>query len=461
MQTFEKTIINILKNKDKNTHKFYFVGIGGISMYAIASRLLKLGQEVIGSDAKRTKNTKTLEKLGATIHYKHDQKNVFGADFVIYSFAVRDNVEVKKAKELNLPVLSRAKMLGLMLKCYKISICVSGAHGKTTTTALIYHVLKTAGLNPDLHLGGFLAKEDVSFVHNNSKIIVCEACEYQDAFLELKPNISVVLNVAPEHLDYFKIYNNVQKSFARFSGRGDVLICDSEHKYLKNSKKSVYFGKNGDYIAKNIKMLLDGTYRFDCYKYKKYYGRFHINLVGIHNINNALAAISVANEFGVNKKIIQKALNSFGGVKRRFEIISKKPFIVHDYAHHPDEIESVLNVIKTIDKNYNDNQENICKLLVVFQPHTYSRTKLLMNRFVEALKDYETAIYKTFSAREKYDKMGSAKTLSNNLGKNSKYFGKKNELKDYIKQKILEGYSVVILGAGDIDEICNKLNINQ
>jgi len=383
MQNFKKAILNILKGKSTKKHSFYFIGIGGISMYSLCLKLIELGQYVGGSDAKRTKNTRILEKCGVKIHYEHNEENVSGFDFVIYSFAVRDNVEVKKAKELNIPVLSRAEFLGLLLCCYKKRICVAGAHGKTTTTALIYHILNKANLNPSLHLGGYIENENISYKYTKSRIIVCEACEYYDAFLKLKPNIAVVLNTAPEHLDYFQTYTNVKKSFNRFAKASEVLICANEHNYIKSSKKNIYFGNNGDYYAKNIKMCCDGTYKFDCYCYKKYYGRFHINLMGLHNVSNALAAISVANELFIGKQIVKDALNDFSGVKRRFEIISKAPFIIHDYAHHPDEIKSVLSEFK---KFYNG------KLLVVFQPHTYSRTKTLMNEFVNVLKDYECLI---------------------------------------------------------------------
>lgn len=460
MQDYEKTILNILKCKDKSVYNFYFVGIGGISMHSLCVRLLNIGQKVGGSDARRSKISKELQKLGVKVHYGHNPKNVLGADFVIYSFAVRDNVEVKKAQELKIPTISRSKFLSLLLKCYKTRICVAGAHGKTTTTALIYHILNKAGLNPSLHLGGFLTEENISYKYTSSNIIVCEACEYMDAFLDLKPTISVVLNTAPEHLDYFKTYKNVNKSFNAFAKSSDMLICNNEHKYICNNKKSIYFGKSGDYVAKKIVMQKDGTYKFDVYKYKKYFARIHLNLVGIHNVYNALAGIAVACELGVKKNIIKLSLSSFGGVKRRFEVMSQNPYIVHDYAHHPDEIRAVLKTASTVVANNCDN--NLNKLLVVFQPHTYSRTKMLMGEFVDALKDYKTAIYKTYSAREKYDKNGSALSLCNTLGETSVYFNKKNDLIKYAINKIAIGYSVIFLGAGDIDKVCqgvfNRLN---
>ena len=447
MYSFEKTILNVLKSKDKNIYKFYFVGIGGVSISALAITLLQLGQKVGGSDTKKSKTTKQLKNLGAEIYYKHDEKNVLGYDFVVYSYAVRDNVEIKKAKELNIPVISRAEFLGLVLKCYKTSICIAGAHGKTTTTALIYHILNCDKLNPSLHLGGVIKGENISHKNTNSDFIVCEACEYFDAFLHFKANIAVILNIANEHLDYYKNYENIKKSFSKFAKKSDMLICNNEQKYINNSKHTIYFGNGGNYTAKNITMLGDGTYKFDCYKYKKYYGRFHINLKGRHNVYNALASIVVADSIGIKKDIIKDALNTFCGVKRRFDVLSLKPYIISDYAHHPDEINSVLLELKKTYKN---------KLLVVFQPHTYSRTKLLLNEFTKALNDYEVAIYKTYSARENYQKDGSGITLCKKLNCGT-YFNTKKELSGYVLSKINDDYGVIFLGAGNIDDIARSI----
>ena len=443
MMQMQKKIFNIICGKYKKKYNFHFVGIGGVSMNSLAMYILNLGQGVSGSDTKKTANTKKLALRGAKIFYGHSENNIRNCDYVIYSFAVKDNVEVKKAKDLKIPVLSRAEFLSLILKKYKTSICVAGAHGKTTTTALIYSVLKEAGLNPSLHLGGTLLSENIFYTYTNSDYIVCEACEYNDAFLKLNPKIAVVLNTAPEHLDYFKTYENVKKSFIKFGNKANVLFCANEHNYIKNNNKAIYLGKNGDFKARNIKILQNGGYVFDVYKHKKYFGRFMLNVLGEYNIYNALFAVAIGDLFGINKKIIRVALKRFAGVYRRMEKISLSPLIYCDYAHHPDEINACL---KEMDKYYKN------KLFIIFQPHTYSRTKSLMDKFIKCFKGRDVVIYKTFSAREKYNKQGSAKKLAQEIGENATFCKSINKLIEIIKQKSKQGYTTIILGEGDLEE---------
>lgn len=439
-------IKNILCGKDKNKYHFHFVGIGGVSMYSLAIYLKNLNQEIRGSDVRQSQNTKNLQKKGINISFGHKQENVFGADFVVYSFAVENNVEVKAAKALKIPCLSRAELLGLILKTYKKIICVSGAHGKTTTTALIYEILKKAGKKPSLHLGGSLCSIGESYDHNLKDFIVCEACEYKDAFLNFEPSVAVVLNIAKEHLDYFKTFENVKKSFNTFSKNAKVLICEDLHK-LENKNK-IILGEGG-FTAKNIKKCGKGLQQFDVYKHNEFYGTFILNLIGGHNIFNAIASIAVADYYGVSKKHIYAALKEFKGVKRRFEVISKKPLVISDYAHHPDEIFSAINSVKSF---YGK------RVFVVFQPHTYSRTKNLMHQFKTAFSGCNVLIYRTYSARETYTPKGSAKTLANNIC--AEYANNLNILKHIVRQKVKEKYIILFLGAGNLsDKIKNVVDL--
>lgn len=449
MQKNTKTISDILSGKTKKIYKFFFVGIGGVSMFSLASLMQDFGQEVWGSDSKKSNNTKELVKRGAKVFGEHKPENVVGCDFVVYSYAVWNNVEVQKAKELGIKVLSRTELLNILLKRYKISICVSGAHGKTTTTALIYKVLCVAGLKPSLHLGGSLAENGKCGIVNNGEIIVCEACEYRDAFLNLKPSVAVVLNVAPEHLDYFKTFNNVKSSFNMFAKSAKVLIYNKQDNFLQNNRK-VSFGDIGsDYYADNVVMRYDGTYDFLCNKFGKCLGWFHINLIGEHNVQNALAATAVCDYLGIDINHIKKAFDEFEGVQRRFQILKNNPLIIHDYAHHPDEIKTVIKELKNFYKN---------KVLVIFQPHTYSRTKLLMNEFVNCFHDADDlALIKTYSAREKYNSMGSSKRLALKLGANCEYLTNKKQAYDLVKQKISLGYAVIFLGAGNINKLAENI----
>lgn len=448
----------------KNKYNIHFVGIGGVSMASLAIYLKKMGHEVTGSDIQQTDNTKKLEQEGIKICYSHKAKNVYGAHCVIYSNAVERGVEVKTAKTINIPCFSRAMLLGEILKTYKTSICIAGTHGKTTTTALIYWILKKADYNVDLHLGGNMTNvtncNDLEIHKNKKDIIVAEACEYKDSFLKLKPNIAVVTNIAPEHLDYFKTFDNVKKSFNKFALSANLLICSNLH-MLQNKNKIIINQTNEQLInlkntqatfcAKNLKMKQDGTYSFKCYKNNKLYETFDLNLIGEYNVYNALCAIAVADHFNIKPKIIKNSLVSFEGVERRFHFLNKEKFIVHDYAHHPDEINAVISQTLKFYKN---------KLLIVFQPHTYSRTKTLMNDFVKCFKNLgtEVVIYKTYSAREKYLKSGSAKTLAKNIGENVVYFNNKQNFINYLVQKNRLGYGILLLGAGDIYEIAKNVS---
>lgn len=432
-------IKNILYGKDNGKYHFHFVGIGGVSMHSLAIYLNNLNQGVSGSDVRHSQNTKNLQKKGIRVNFGHKQENITGADFVVYSFAVENNVEVKAAKALNITCISRAELLGLILKTYKNVICVAGAHGKTTTTALIYEILKKAGKNPSLHLGGNLCSINKSYVYESKEFMVCEACEYKDAFLKFKPNVAVVLNIAPEHLDYFKTFDNVKKSFNIFSKNANVLVCEDLHN-LENKNK-IILGKNG-FSAKNIKKQGKYAQKFDVFKCGEFYGRFSLNLIGKHNVYNALASIAVADNFGVKKQVIGAALNEFKGIKRRFEVVSKKPLIISDYAHHPDEIYSAIDAVKSF---YGK------KVFCVFQPHTYSRTKSLLLQFKLAFKGSGVVVYRTYSARETYSKAGSAKTLACNIP-NAIYANNIKYLGSVIKEKIMQNHIILFLGAGNLAE---------
>ena len=467
---------NLLKTiiEAKQKFKIHFVGIGGVSTSSLAIYLKNLGHRVTGSDVQKSQITKQLQQEQINVFYGHNSKNVEGCNVVIYSYAVQHGVEVKEAQRLNIPCFSRAQLLGAILKTYKTPICVAGAHGKTTTTALIYTILKQANKNVNLHLGGTLAgnknANELELDDGKKDIIVCEACEYKDAFLNLKPAISVVTNIAPEHLDYFKNFNNVKKSFNKFAKSANVLICENLQE-LQNKNK-IFFGINNKktqkntqflqnhkkiinnlgFVAQNLKMQKDGTYVFSCYKNAKFYGKFHINLIGEHNVKNAVCAIAVADHLGISKCVIQKSLSTFGGVQRRFEVLNKQKFIVHDYAHHPQEINAVIGETQKFYKG---------KLLIVFQPHTYSRTKTLMADFVDCFKNLnDVVIYKTYSAREKYSCSGSAKTLAKNIGTQAVYFKNKSQLLQFVNNKIQNNYGVLFLGAGNINEIAkNVINL--
>ena len=440
---------NIIKKNTKPINVF-FVGIGGVSMYSLAIYLMQIGHKIIGSDLQNSDNVIKLKKIGISVFNKHSSENIVNVDALIFNSATENSVEVLEAKKLNIPIFSRAELLGEILKTYKTPICVAGAHGKTTTTALIYSILEQAQKNPSLHLGGNLVENGKSYNYNNGEEIICEACEYKDSFLYFTPKISVILNIVPEHLDYFKNFGNIVKSFKQFASNSHIVICEKSTKHLLKAKTITFGLDNANFTAKDVHMLNNGTYSFNCHKDGKFYARFEINLIGQHNILNALASICVADLLQIRKKDIIKALKNFKGIERRFQYLNTTKFIVHDYAHHPDEIKAIINETQKFYKH---------KLLVVFQPHTYSRTKTLIKDFIEAFKSVnEVVIYKTYSAREKYDYKGSACYLSKKLGTKSKYFRNCEKITNHIIQKINDGYGVLFLGAGDIDKLAKNIN---
>lgn len=487
--------LNHFPRKFNLYNNIHFVGIGGVSMSSLAVWSILQGYTVTGSDITISDITKELESMGIKIFYEHKQQNVINADLVVYSNATDNSCEVLYANMLGIKTASRAEFLAKVLKDYKIKICVSGAHGKTTTTALIYSILNQAKKQPSLHLGGNLCETGKTYKYSKKDYMVCEACEYKDAFLKLPATIGVILNIAPEHLDYFKDYKGVLNSFNQFALNSQNLVINYDF-YNKNAiffeknelknKKIITFGlTKGDFTADNVSLNCNGTYSFDCLKNREFYTHIALNLVGKHNVLNALAAIAVCDHLGIAKTCICAGLQNFQGVQRRFEYLHKTKFIVHDYAHHPDEIKAVLsetfafykssklcknnlNILNKKLKNTPENTKDIKfksllskqlkeegnkgqKLLVVFQPHTYSRTKTLLKDFIRCFDDVqELVLLKTYSAREKYNYKGSACYLAKNIGSKAKYFGSKQKAKDFILQKIKDGYGVLFLGAGDI-----------
>lgn len=432
----------------QNVRHIHFVGIGGVSMSSLAIFAKESGFKVSGSDCNSSQLTKNLQNMGIDVFYSHNASNIAGANLVVYSNAVENNVEVIMAKNQNIKTMSRAVFLAQVLQLYKTTICVSGAHGKTTTTALIYSVLSLAKKQPSLHLGGNLVNSQKNYSYESNEYIICEACEYKDSFLEFFPNIGIILNIAPEHLDYFKNFENVVSSFNKFAQQSQTLIVNKACKI--NHKNKVTFGlSDANFTAKNIKMLKNGKYSFDCFKNNKLFTHINLNLIGAHNILNALACIATCYVLGINKKIIASALSNFCGVERRYQFLHSKKFIVHDYAHHPDEILSAIQETKKFYKN---------KLLVVFQPHTYSRTKTLLNNFIHVLRCAdELVIIPTYSAREKYQYKGSALYLCKNVGANATYIKTNKMAINYIKNKIDCGYGVLFLGAGDIFDMAKNV----
>jgi len=445
--------------KDKHIH---FIGIGGISLSSLAALALSFGAVVSGSDISLNEQTENLEKSGAKIYNEHNAKNVFGADVVVYSSAIKeDNTELKEAKFQKILVLKRAEFLSEISKEYKTVIAVAGSHGKTTTTAMISKILIDAGVNPTVHIGG-----DYNFIGGNycigsKEYFVTEACEYKDNFLYLTPKISVILNIAPDHLDYFKTLENIKLSFFKFAQKTQkdgFIVANADEKCIKLpffKKKFKFSAENKGYLnAANIRQEKDGSFSFCPIVDGAIKPRIKLGVFGQHNIYNALASIMVCLLLNIDLKKIGQSLKTFYGVKRRFEKVGKinGANIIIDYAHHPEEIEKSIKTAKILTKG---------QVFAVFQPHTYSRTASLFNDFIYSLKDAdERAYYTIFPAREE-PMPGITHTLlaqkSNELKLPAYAIDNEEDLYNAIMVHAKPENTIILLGAGDFVKIVKKL----
>lgn len=439
----------------KNFSNIHFIGIGGISLSALAKLMLAFGKNVTGSDLTKSHITKELEDLGIKVFYKHKKKNIGQSDLVVFSGAIKENnPELVEANKKNLLVLERSEFLGLVAKQYKKIIAIAGTHGKTTTVGMLASIFKTAKLNPTVHIGGESEITNGNMLIGSRKFFITEACEYKDSYLTLDQNVGVILNIENDHTDHFKTPKDIYKSFSKFYNNSkDVCIIYEPHLSFINEKHQnvITFNLNNDtnYFAKNIELTKQKTYRFDVYYKGKKLNTFEIKSALKHNVYNALAAIAVSRHYKISIKNIKEGLLNFKGIKRRLETVGKvnEANVIHDYAHHPTEIKET---IKSVKKLYNK------KVVCVFQPHTYTRTKSLMVSFLKSfIKCEHVLIYKTYAAREKKLKEGSAKTLAENLSfikPNTKYFVSFKQIKKHLKKISNKDHVILILGAGNIED---------
>lgn len=447
----------------KKYNKIHMIGIGGVSMSGIAAILKNWGFLVTGSDFAESENTKKLTELGIKVTIGHNTDDVKNSDIVVYSAAIKnDDPEMIMAKQLNIPTIERADFLGELTRCYKDTICISGTHGKTTTTSMVSLCFLEALKDPSIQVGAILKQIDGNYKVGNSEYFVIEACEYVESFLKFNPKSEIILNVDNDHLDYFKNFDNIKNAFIKYVKllpedgllvlNSDDSTCLELSKYTK-SKFVTYSLENekADFFAKNISFNKNGFASFDVYHNGKLLDNIQLSVPGIHNISNALAAISLCTLYGINISDIKNALLKFTGAHRRFEYkgsINNKASVYDDYGHHPTEILATLNSLKN--KDYN-------KSWVVFQPHTYSRTKNLLDDFANALINFDNIIIlDIYAAREKNTYGITSKDLVekiNTLGKEAKYIPDFNECAKYIKNNVEQDDIVMTLGAGTVTQI--------
>ena len=439
-----------LKSKLK-CNKIHFVGVGGVSMSALAEYCKLNGFSVSGSETALSCRTDKLASLGCEIRKGHSSNNLCGAETVVYTSAVSsNNPEIKGAKRKKLSIFTRGEFLGEIIKEFKNSIAVSGCHGKTTATAMISSVLIKAGKDPTVFLGG----DDYdygNFRYGGTDNVVLEACEYQKSFLSIKPKIAVVLNVDNDHLDTYGNLDGIINAFNEFA-RDSIAIVNVDDNNCRKvyNATSLTFGieNNAHYYATNLRQI-NGKYSFTLNAYSKPYGRVRLNVQGKHNVYNALATFAVCDTLGISFNKIKIALERFNGIKRRNEYLGRLDGVDYyaDYAHHPKELKAMINTLDESGEQY----------VTVFQPHTYSRTKNLMEDFVNVLKGQNPiVIYKTYPAREEFDKDGCAYELYKRIQKTQAetyYVEEQSELLERLNNLTKDVKRVVVFGAGDIYDI--------
>jgi UDP-N-acetylmuramate--alanine ligase len=438
--------------------RVHMVGIGGIGMSALAQLLHSKGMRVSGCDLNESPITAHLAESGIPVRAGHDAAHIDGADFVVHTLAANgENPEITAARERGLPVLSRAQLLGQVMDEYPHSIAVAGTHGKTTTTALITMLMNAAGLMPTVLLGGLLDAIAGNVQISDSPYFVAEACEYGGSFLYLHPRIGIILNIDGDHLDYYHGMDQVYRSFAQFARqipRNGLLIGWGDDPLIRKLFTEVScptltfgLGAHNQVQGQNITFNGEGMPSFTCRVRGEAYGSFHLNIPGRHNILNTLAAIALGYSLDIEPTLMQDSLAFFRGVRRRFEVMGRSNGIVviDDYAHHPTEIQATLQAVHRVPHK---------RIFCVFQPHTYSRTKLLFDDFVHAfgLID-QLVILDIYAAREMDPGTVHSRDLANRIartGLSCVYLPTFTDAVKFLQQNCRAGDLLLTMGAGDV-----------
>jgi UDP-N-acetylmuramate--alanine ligase len=442
----------------------YFVGIGGAGMSGIAEVLLNLGYQVSGSDLRLTETTERLQKRGATIFQGHHAEHVTDVDVVVTSSAVKaSNPEVMAARNRTIPVIPRAEMLAELMRL-KYGIAVAGAHGKTTTTSLIGVVLDRGGISPTVVIGGKLNTINTNTILGKGDFMVVEADESDGSFLKLSPTIAVVTNIDPEHLDYYGTIDEIKRAFITFANKipfyGLVILClDNPHvqdliPHLEKRFLTYGLTPQADLQATDISAR-GFSMSFTVLCRKEELGRVEIPLPGMHNVLNALAAIAAAREINIPFPAVQEALKTFGGVQRRFQLKGtfKDINLIDDYGHHPTEIKATLSAAKALWKG---------RVVVLFQPHRYTRTRDLYREFLTAFNQADLLLLTDiYPAGEDplpgVTAEGLYRGIKERGHKHVIYVPRKEEMVNQLMAQLEPGDMVITLGAGDISQLGDEL----
>lgn len=445
-------------NKNDTIH---LIGIGGVSMSALAELLVSLGANVTGSDQSQTTVTNHLETLGIKIYIGHNSKNIDDATVIIRTSAIHDdNPEIIRARSENIEIIERAQAWGEIMQDYKNVICLSGTHGKTTTTSMMTMITMAAKLDPTVMVGSNLPAINGTLRIGQKDYFVAESCEYCNSFHSFHPTVAVVLNLEADHLDFFKDLDEIIESFRTFCLKtpedGTIIANADDENVMKAVKginrKCVTFGveNNADIKCENISHK-NGYYSFDAIAFDEFYTHIDLNVPGFHNVLNALACCAASYSIGVSGNAVANGLHEFTGSSRRFQLTGDMKCgarVVDDYAHHPSEMRATLNAAKQMDFK---------RIICIFQPHTYTRTKALFNDFVSELSNCDIAMLAPiYAAREKNLVGISSEDIACNIN-GAKSFGSLEEIADNIKQIAKDGDLILTMGAGNINTVGNMI----
>jgi UDP-N-acetylmuramate--alanine ligase len=444
----------------KSGYRGHLVGIGGVSMSPLAEVLNKMGVPITGSDMNDSESVRHLQSLGIDVKVGHQAENISGAGFIIRTAAAReDNVEIAAARSAGIPIFERAEAWGYIMRGYKNAVCVAGAHGKTTTTSMTTHILLAAGADPTVMIGGTLNKLQSGYRVGGGDVIVLESCEYYNSFHSFFPTVAVVLNVDADHLDFFKDLNDVKRSFAHFASlvpEGGAIVCNADDKntmdaLLPLGRDLFTFGLGESSRVRAVGIELSGTgSSFDVLYDGKFFCHIVLKVPGRHNVIDALAAAAAAITLNIPATAVVEGLLEFTGAGRRFEFKGNLngADIYDDYAHHPRELRALLDAVRTLGYK---------RIILAFQPHTYSRTKALFNDFISELGRADLLfLAEIYAAREKNTIGVSSKDLADKIP-GAVFCPTFEDIEQNIRRIAGKGDIILTVGAGDIYKVGERL----
>lgn len=450
---------------NKRIRKTHFIGIGGAGMSGIAEVLFHNGFEVSGSDMQESAQTKYLQNLGVKIFTGHNSENVVGAEIVVYSSAVHgDNPEMQHARELGIPIIRRAEMLGELMRL-KYTLAIAGTHGKSSTTSLVGSILEAAGEDPTVIVGGIVQGKGSGATVGTGSYLVAESDEFDHSFLKMMPSSAIITNIDADHLDTYKDLDDIKNAFVEFANKvpfyGQVVLCLDDvgcQSVLSRLAKPVItygFSPQATYCVKNCRYFEGGS-QFTVYRRGELLGEFSIKLLGKHNVQNAVGALALATEESIPVEFSKKALAAFAGVKRRMEFKGnvKGAMVFDDYAHHPTEVAASLAAFR---ESFPDK-----RIIVVFQPHLYSRTKDHAEEFGTAFGNSDVLLVcDIYGAREEPIEGISGKLIfdfAHARGhRNVHFVGAKENAVGFLSAEMNDGDLIVTMGAGNITALSAKI----